>query len=178
MSIAPKIIEQSRPETVGEMIANWRVGGINWKLPSRGGSIRAAFKHLDRDTPVGKWADHFLDDPASDCAVYVARRVSEESQPTRIYHMPTDKIDRIIHSVTRATMITREEMEGSSRKAHIVRARHIAFKLMRDKTKLSYISIGGYFNHRDHSTVVHGVNSINHQMNYCPIIQSIMKRIG
>ena len=44
---------------------------------------------------------------------------------------------------------------GKSRKMELVNARHIAMYLCRELTACSLISIGTYFGHRDHSTVIH-----------------------
>lgn len=56
--------------------------------------------------------------------------------------------------------ITLSDIRGKSRRASIVRPRHVAFFLCRALTLQTYEDIGFYFGGRDHTTVLHGVGLI------------------
>ena len=49
---------------------------------------------------------------------------------------------------------------GKSRKQEIVFARQVAMYLIRDLTSASLKTIGNFFGGRDHTTVMHSVNTI------------------
>jgi chromosomal replication initiator protein len=63
----------------------------------------------------------------------------------------------IINDVSRAFEVPPGAIRGTSRKWHIAYARFAAFRFMREETKLSYPQIGRLLGHRDHSTVIHGI---------------------
>jgi chromosomal replication initiation ATPase DnaA len=52
--------------------------------------------------------------------------------------------------------VTLDEIRGSSRRPHIVAARHEAWLRIRNVMHLSYPSIGSVFFGVDHTTVIHG----------------------
>ena len=52
------------------------------------------------------------------------------------------------------------DLQGRSRRSHVVRARHIAMYLCRSLTDLSLPKIGALFGGRDHSTVSHAIDKI------------------
>ena len=68
------------------------------------------------------------------------------------------KLDVIKKFVCRKYRITRVEIESSSRKAHIVKARNEAMRLCKQRTKATLEEIGKCFN-RKHSTVLHAINN-------------------
>jgi len=59
---------------------------------------------------------------------------------------------------------TVDAMRGKSRQRPLVTARQIAMYLFRDLTDLSYPAIGREFGGRDHTTVMHAVEKVQHLM--------------
>lgn len=61
----------------------------------------------------------------------------------------------IIDAVCEVTGYTVAEIKGPSRSTGVSRARQLAFYVVRERTRLSFPSVGEIFN-RDHSTVMYG----------------------
>ena len=78
--------------------------------------------------------------------------------------LPKRGIGTIVDVISEFYAIDREAIIGKSRKQNIVRARHMAMFFAKKSPKRSYQAIGRFFGGRDHSTVVHGVRSIENQM--------------
>ena len=73
-------------------------------------------------------------------------------------------IDLILNSVAATTGISIAEIKGDKRTRPVVQARHLAMYLARELTDTSLPKIGERFGGRDHTTVMHGVKSIDRQM--------------
>lgn len=72
---------------------------------------------------------------------------------------------RLIQSVIeKAYNITHEEMIGGKRSRNIVWPRQIAMYLARTLTEESYPTIGKKFGGRDHTTIMHGVETVERKM--------------
>jgi chromosomal replication initiator protein len=63
--------------------------------------------------------------------------------------------DSIIRLVARYYQLPVTQLNGSSRRHSLVRARGLAIYLIRDLTGISFQQIGKYFAGRDHTTVLH-----------------------
>lgn len=61
----------------------------------------------------------------------------------------------IVEAICHAHYVTSDELLGTSRVTHIVRARYALYSAMRDEG-LSYSAIGGLLG-RDHTTILEGV---------------------
>ena len=70
-------------------------------------------------------------------------------------------IDYIQNTVANYFKITKEKMKDKIRKKEIVIARQVAMYFSKDFTNHSLKSIGNHFGGRDHSTVIHAVQSVN-----------------
>ena len=70
-------------------------------------------------------------------------------------------IDYIQNTVANYFKITKEKMKDKIRKKEIVIARQVAMYFSKDFTNHSLKSIGSHFGGRDHSTVIHAVQSVN-----------------
>lgn len=70
-------------------------------------------------------------------------------------------IDFIQKTVANFFKITKEEMKDKIRKKEIVIARQVAMYFSKGFTNHSLKSIGNHFGGRDHSTVIHAVQSVN-----------------
>jgi chromosomal replication initiator protein len=68
---------------------------------------------------------------------------------------------RILAATAAAFDVTITEFEGPSRRQPLARARQVAMYLCRQLTDLSLPRIGTLFGGRDHTTVLHGVNTVH-----------------
>ena len=75
---------------------------------------------------------------------------------------PADDADTFRHAASAATnavarhyRLSVGQLKSKSRRQHLVEARNLAMYLCRELTGASYLAIGRYFGHRDHSTVLH-----------------------
>ncbi len=71
---------------------------------------------------------------------------------------------RIIEAVTEYYGISHAEITGKGRRKDLVRPRQIAMYLIREEAGSSLVDIGSYLGKRDHSTVVHGIEKIESQL--------------
>jgi chromosomal replication initiator protein len=74
--------------------------------------------------------------------------------------------NQIVDMVSKHYNINIEEIRGSSRKAPIVHARHVAIFLTRRITGDSWKHIGSLLGDRDHTSIMHGYQKINEMMHY------------
>jgi hypothetical protein len=69
-------------------------------------------------------------------------------------------LDKITSLVCAYFKITEEMLFSKSRKGTIVKARKMSMMLMRGNTKMKLEDIGDYFGGRDHTTVIHSIESL------------------
>lgn len=74
--------------------------------------------------------------------------------------------DKILSVTAEYYSVTVLDLVGSSRKTIYTLPRHIAMYLIKTKYDLPYKTIGGFFNNRDHSTVLNAVEKIQSQRTY------------
>src|SRR3972149_6419841 len=67
---------------------------------------------------------------------------------------------RILAATSESFGVSITDLEGPSRRQPLARARQVAMYLVRDLTHLSLPKIGLLFGGRDHTTVLHGVNTV------------------
>ena len=72
--------------------------------------------------------------------------------------------DYIKENVSRYFNISVEDIDSSKRSNNIAYPRQIAMYLCRELAKMQYKNIGNAFGKRDHSTVMHACNKIEHEM--------------
>ncbi|MFC1789889.1 chromosomal replication initiator protein DnaA [Patescibacteria group bacterium] len=68
---------------------------------------------------------------------------------------------RIIAQVAKKNGFKIKELVGPSRKAPLIKARHIAMYLLRNDLELPLVKIGQIFANRDHTTVMHATEKID-----------------
>lgn len=68
--------------------------------------------------------------------------------------------DLIVEMVCRNYSIRLTDLTGKKRTRNIARPRQICMSLMKELTSLSYQEIGQFLGGRDHSTVIHGVETV------------------
>jgi chromosomal replication initiator protein len=71
---------------------------------------------------------------------------------------------QIVDAVSKHFKIPSDDIKGTSRKAPIVHARHIAVYMTREITGDSWKHIGGLFGDRDHTSMMHGYQKISEMM--------------
>ncbi|MCS6823618.1 MAG: chromosomal replication initiator protein DnaA [Cytophagaceae bacterium] len=90
-------------------------------------------------------------------------------------------IDYIQKFVAEHFNVTIEQMKDKTRKREIVVARQVAMYFAKEYTNMSLKSIGSHFGNRDHSTVIHALQSINDLMDtdrkFNATMQELIKKI-
>ncbi len=98
---------------------------------------------------------------AAEPTLDLARKiVSEIARPDK--RMLT--IEDIVEYTASVFQVSSDHLRAKTRKKDIVRARQIAMYLAKRLTNHSLITIGLHFGGRDHSTVIHGINTIESQI--------------
>ncbi len=77
---------------------------------------------------------------------------------------------RILAATAESFGVSIVELEGPSRRQPLARARQVSMYLCRELTDLSLPKIGGLFGGRDHTTVIHGVNTVGKLMKTDPTL--------
>ena len=90
-----------------------------------------------------------------------------------------DQIQKIVCTYLR---VDQGKLSERSRKREIVQARHLAMYFCREFTQHTTSRIGEAFGGRDHSTVLHAINSINNQLETSPnfgrVVDGVREQIG
>ena len=90
-------------------------------------------------------------------------------------------IDYIQKTVSESFNVTLEDLKAKTRKKEIVLARQVAMYFSKEYTKHSLKTIGLHFGGRDHSTVIHAVQSVNDMIqtdsSFNASIESIKKKL-
>ena len=73
--------------------------------------------------------------------------------------------------------LTSQELRGSSRRRHVVRARGVAMLLSWNLTKKSLEVVGRYFGDRDHTTVLHACRKTELLQQTDPAISKAMEEL-
>jgi len=77
-------------------------------------------------------------------------------------------IEEIIEVVCEVVGITEKALTSQCRKTHKVRARHYIGYIARKYTALTLAEIGQRLGRRDHTTVIHGTQTIGHRIKHEP----------
>lgn len=90
--------------------------------------------------------------------------------------------DYIISTVCEHFHVNETDLKGGKRNAEIVLPRQIAMYLCREMTQTQYKEIGNVMGGRDHSTVIHGCDKIDHDIktsdNIRNIVDVLIKKIN
>jgi chromosomal replication initiator protein len=106
-------------------------------------------------------------EPTLDLAREVLRKVARRATPII-------SIEAIQRTVARRLGIEEELLRHKTRKQEVVLARQMAMYLCKEMTNHSLKSIGFHFGGRDHSTVIHAIQTIQEDMKLEPLL---VKRI-
>lgn len=81
---------------------------------------------------------------------------------------PCDDPQAITNSVANYFNVSVQALTGKSRAKPIAEARHVAMFLLREDADLALKQIGLILGHRDHSTIIHGINKITRLLSTDP----------
>ncbi|HYI24661.1 MAG TPA: chromosomal replication initiator protein DnaA [Thermomicrobiales bacterium] len=70
----------------------------------------------------------------------------------------------VIDAVTRYYNVTEQDLRGRQRKRDIVLPRQVAMYILRAESDASLVDIGRSLGNRDHTTVIHGIEKIEHEL--------------
>lgn len=110
------------------------------------------------------------------------REIDVELAKSTLRHLIKDSekevtIDTIIEAVTEHFKVRIPDLKGKSRLREIVLPRQIAMYLAKELTNLSLKSIGYHFGGRDHSTVIHAIQTVNDLMDTDKDISSAVNKL-
>jgi chromosomal replication initiator protein len=72
----------------------------------------------------------------------------------------------VIDAVTRYYNVSEQDLRGRQRKRDIVLPRHVAMYILRAESDASLVDIGRSLGNRDHTTVLHGIEKIEHELEH------------
>ncbi|MDX1418850.1 MAG: chromosomal replication initiator protein DnaA [Rubricoccaceae bacterium] len=98
------------------------------------------------------------------------RDLVKEARPS----LTVEEIQRVVCDYLK---IPEDLVRARTRKREVVQARQIAMWFSKDLTAHSLKTIGLHFGGRDHSTVIHGVQSVNDQMDTDPAFRETIEAI-
>lgn len=105
----------------------------------------------------------------------IARQMVEQYYRTGALEKPG--FEQIVGAVSKHFKISSDEIRGTSRKAPIVHARHIAVFITREITGDSWKHIGGLFGDRDHTSMMHGYQKISEMMHHDKDLRAQIKML-
>jgi len=85
--------------------------------------------------------------------------------------------NQIVDTISKHYKIPSDDITGTSRKAPIVHARHIAVFVTREITGDSWKHIGGLFGDRDHTSMMHAYTKIHEMMHHDKDLRATVKML-
>lgn len=76
----------------------------------------------------------------------------------------TTTIPEVLEAVAQSFRLTQQDLAGRSRKREISTPRQVAMYLLREETGASLVDIGRTLGGRDHTTILHGIDKIEHDL--------------
>lgn len=89
--------------------------------------------------------------------------------------MEKPAVSEIIDAVSKQFKIPIVDIQGISRKAPIVEARHVAIYITREITGDSWKHIGSQFGNRDHTSMMHGYQKVQEMMLHDKQLKTVVK---
>jgi chromosomal replication initiator protein len=102
---------------------------------------------------------------AQTISVHLAERALSALQPDT---SPCADPQVILDAVSRYYSIPHKSLTGKTRTRPIAEARHVAMYLLREDAQLPLKQVGLLLGHRDHSTIIHGVQKVSRQLTQDP----------
>jgi chromosomal replication initiator protein len=98
----------------------------------------------------------------------LARQVLNRGQSTPQEAVKNNELDGVLRIVASNYLCKPDDLYTKSRSQEHVQARHVAMFLIKQLTGKSLRAIGDFLGGRDHSTVVHAVDKVTHEMKLQP----------
>jgi chromosomal replication initiator protein len=108
-------------------------------------------------------------------SIDAARKIVKERATAETSHLSIEGIQRI---VARHFELTPELLIGKTRKHNVVAPRQIAMYLAKRLTKSPLKVIGLHFGNRDHSTVIHAVQTVDKKRSQDPAFASLVESLS
>jgi chromosomal replication initiator protein len=86
-------------------------------------------------------------------------------------------VDNILEAITSHFDVNMELLTGKCRKKETVFPRQVAMYMLKELTNLPLKSIGYHFGGRDHSTVIHAVQSISEAMETDKSVEKTVRKL-
>ena len=86
-------------------------------------------------------------------------------------------IDGIVDAVVRFYGVKQSDLHSKKRNRSIAFPRQVCMYLARRHTRYSLEEVGGYFGGRDHTTVLHGVRTVDAQGKNDPEVKAQLRTI-
>ena len=110
-----------------------------------------------------------------DIDMSIAQRVVTEIAPTLRRRV---SLDSVLHTVSAHYEVPEAKLVESGRGTkEVSKARQVAMYLMRELSPISLQSIGSRFGGKDHSTVVHAINSVKKEMASDPCFARLIESL-
>jgi chromosomal replication initiator protein len=119
---------------------------------------------------------------------YVFPGIKKEDLPERSKKFRRNKITptEVLQIVGEHHSISAEDIIRKYNKREVSDARHVFCKVMRSEFNYSLVSIGEFLNGRDHTTIIHSINTFNDRSkfedgyieNYEKIVEKINSKIN
>jgi chromosomal replication initiation ATPase DnaA len=90
-----------------------------------------------------------------------------ENKPEMSKNFKQATLQEITIIVCENSEVSYNDVISKSRKREFVRARYICYKIAREVFKYTQKSIGEFYGQRDHSTIIHGLDTINDWLDMC-----------
>lgn len=87
-------------------------------------------------------------------------------------------LDKITSVVSEVMGVTHDEIFSRTRREPIVTARQLCYAVARNKTSIIASKIGVYYKRADHTTVLHGANRINREMDVNKRMREMVNHIN
>lgn len=87
------------------------------------------------------------------------------------------RLDRILATVADYFNVTRDQLVSPSRQQHIVLPRQVCMYLARKRTTCSLEEIGDVLGGRDHTTVMHGVRTIDRAVRCNDLVEKQVRQV-
>jgi chromosomal replication initiator protein len=115
-----------------------------------------------------------------DITMEFVQKVVDESYESAVSAKPT--FNQILHLVSKHYRIPVEDIKGTSRKAPVALARHLAVYLTREVNGDSYHFISEQFGGRDHTSMMHAHKKITHlaseDRDFGNVVRSLMRNLN
>lgn len=150
-------------ETRAQMLSFWASNAEpRWILSEENAFYIAENIHGDARNLASFWARLTL--PTGSDRRHISKRLIEKTLRSGYTVRRSVTVSQIQGVAAEHYGISLERLLSSSRRADVVRCRHMAMFITKQLTQLPLLSIANRFNRKDHTTVKHACSSVREQM--------------